>query len=50
MIQAAGDYLQQSQAVPAMAAATTESRLTRLTTEFQVSVETLMWNHKYIHV
>ena len=33
-----------------MAAATTESRLTRLTTEFHVSVDTLMWNHEYIHV
>ena len=49
-LKAADDFLQQRQTALAMAAATTESRLTRLTTEFQVSADTLMWNHEYIHV
>ena len=50
MIPVADDFLQQWQAALAMAANTTESKLTRLITEFQVSVVILMWNHEYILV
>ena len=50
MDQKADDFLQQWQAALAMAANTTESKLTRLITEFQVSAVILMWNHEYIRV
>ena len=49
MIQVEDVYLQQLQAVPAMAADITECRLTQLTIEYRVSAGIRMWNRGCIH-